>query len=372
MFDLTEENGYAVNRRNFLRFAMAGSLGAAACWGLVPWRRALAQDSNEKNYKHEGGKTGAQAQLGKTLAGGGKCKAVIMLFLNGGPSHIDTFDPKPGRETGGPYKTVDAGHGILLSEHLPTIAKQGNRICVLRSVTSKEGSHERARFVMSTGYRPQGAVEFPGLGAIMSKEKGKRDFDLPQNVSVGGGGGPGGGILGARYAPFLVGDPTRPVEDMSFPGGVDNDRFARRTKLLDQVEHRFKEERDGGHLADTHREVYAKAERLLTSPLAKVFEVSEEKEEVRKAYGMGRFGQGVLMARRLVEAGVPFVEVTLGGWDTHQKNFEQVEKLSGELDPAMGTLTGSGLDAAALPCHRAIGSSGYPAIRLSATCVRPP
>ena len=136
----------------------------------------------------------------------------------------------------------------------------------------------------------------------------------------------------------MVGDPTRPVDDMSFPQGVDTERFERRLKLLGQVEGRFKEDRDGGHLADTHREVYEKAGRLLTSPLAKIFDVTQEKDDVRKAYGMGKFGQGVLMARRLVEAGVPFVEVSLGGWDTHQKNFERVETLSNELDPAMGTL----------------------------------
>jgi len=107
---------------------------------------------------------------------------------------------------------------------------------------------------------------------------------------------------------------------------------------LKQVEDRFKENRDGGHLADAHREVYEKAERLLTSPLAKTFDVAEESEDTRKAYGAGRFGQGVLMARRLIEKGVPFVEVSLGGWATHQQNFERVAKLSGELDPALGTL----------------------------------
>jgi hypothetical protein len=335
--ELVEENGFAVSRRSFLRFALAGSLGAVAGGTLfLPVRRASAQD-DDKKYKP--GKTGEAPHLGQTLAGGGQCKAVIMLYLGGGPSHIDTFDPKPGRDSGGPYKTVDAGHGIQISEHLPNIAKQGKHICVLRSVTSKEGSHDRAAFLLKTGYRPQGAVEFPGIGAIVAKEKGHKDtFDLPQNVAVGGGGNPGGGILGARFAPFVVGDPTRPVDDMSFPSSVDADRFARRVQLLKQVETRFKEDRDGGRLADTHREVYEKAERLLTSPLAKVFDVSQEKEDVRKAYGMGRFGQGVLMARRLVESGVPFVEVTLGGWDTHQQNFERVEKLSNELDPAMGQL----------------------------------
>lgn len=330
--ELYEQNGFAVSRRSLLRFAVGAT---AVSW--IPWRSAFADEK-----KHEPGKTNVQARVGKTVEGGGKAKSVVMIYLSGGPSHIDTFDPKPGRETGGPFKTVEAAPGLLLSEHFPVLAKQGKHLCVMRSVHSKEGSHDRARYLLSTGYRPQGAVEFPGLGAIVAKEKGKRDgFDLPQNVAVlGGGGGAGGGILGARFAPFLVGDPTKPVENMSFPAGVDAERFARRSKLLKIVEQRFKEERDGGKLAETHREVYEKAERLLTSPLAKVFDVTEEKEDVRQRYGTGRFGQGVLLARRLVEAGVPFVEVTLGGWDTHKENFDRVAKLSGELDPAVGSLIG--------------------------------
>jgi hypothetical protein len=335
--DLYEQNGFAVSRRNFMRF----SLGASAVAAFYPWRTLRADDAPD--YKNKD-KTStkkkdihADKKEGATLAGGGQCKAVIMLYLAGGPSHIDTWDPKPGRETGGPYKTVEAANGMLISEHLPTIAKQGKNLCILRSVNSKEGSHDRATYFLKTGYRPQGPVEFPGLGAIVSKEKGKKDLDLPQNIAIGGN-GPGGGILGARYTQFQVGDPTRPVENMSFPNGVDQTRFERRAALLKQIEDRFKENRDGGHLAEAHREVYEKAERLLTSPLAKVFDVSQEKEDVRKAYGEGRFGQGVLMARRLIEAGVPFVEVTLGGWDTHQQNFERVQKLSSELDPAMGTL----------------------------------
>ncbi len=336
--DLIEKDGFAVSRRSFIRF----SLGVSAAASFFPWRRVLADDGTDgdtTDYKKKKGQkdTHVEARVGNTVAGGGQCKAVIMLYLAGGPSHIDTWDPKPGRDTNGPYKQIEAADGMLISEHLPTVATVGKEICILRSVNSKEGSHDRATYFLKTGYRPQGPVEFPGLGAIVSKEKGKKDLDLPQNVAIGGN-GPGGGILGARYTQFQVGDPTRPVDNMSFAQGVDLARFERRAKLLKQVEERFKEDRDGGKLADAHREVYEKAERLLTSPLAKIFDVTQEKDEVRKAYGEGRFGQGVLMARRLVEAGVPFVEVTLGGWDTHQQNFDRVAKLSGELDPAMGTL----------------------------------
>lgn len=329
--DLIEKDGFAVSRRNFVRFA----LGVSAAAPFFPWRRAFADDAPD--YKHKKKATNVDARIGQTVDGGGQCKAVIMLYLAGGPSHIDTWDPKPGKEVNGPFKAIEAADGMLISEHLPNVAKVGKHIAILRSVNSKEGSHDRATYFMKTGYRPQGPVEFPGLGAIVSKEKGHKDLDLPQNIAIGGN-GPGGGILGARFTQFQVGDPTRPVENMSFPQGVDAARFERRAKLLKQVEERFKEDRDGGKLADAHREVYEKAERLLTSPLAKVFDVSEEKEEVRARYGAGRFGQGVLMARRLIEAGVPFVEVTLGGWDTHQQNFDRVQKLSSELDPAMGAL----------------------------------
>src|SRR5581483_4621133 len=160
--DLSQQGDYAVSRRGFLRFALAGSLGAVG-GGLFLPRYVLAQDTGDKKYQP--GKTGAAPQIGQTVAGGGTCKAVIMLYMGGGPSHIDTFDPKPGRDSGGPYKTVSCGNtGMQISEHLPTVAKQGKHLCILRSVSSKEGSHDRAAFLLKTGYRPQGAVEFPGLG----------------------------------------------------------------------------------------------------------------------------------------------------------------------------------------------------------------
>jgi hypothetical protein len=177
------------------------------------------------------------------------------------------------------------------------------------------------------------------LGSIMAKEHPRTDFDLPQNITIGGGaGGPGAGFLGARFAPFLVGDPTKPVADLSVPSNIDDERFERRRKLLAEIEKRFEEDRGNGKLGESHREVYEKAEKLIKSPLAKIFDLSTEKEEVRNAYGTGRFGQGCLLARRLVETGVPFVEVTLGGWDTHKNNFEQVEKLSKDVDPGMSQL----------------------------------
>src|SRR5271170_6334673 len=171
--DLIESNGFAVSRRNFMRF----SLGVSAAASFFPWGRVLADDDkpadgmDPNEYKKKKGQkdTHVEARIGQTVSGGGQCKAVIMLYLAGGPSHIDTFDPKPGRDVNGPFKTVDAGNGILLAEHLPMTAKVGSHIAVLRSVNSKEGSHDRASYFMKTGYRPQGPVEFPGLGALVSK-----------------------------------------------------------------------------------------------------------------------------------------------------------------------------------------------------------
>jgi hypothetical protein len=313
-FDGQSPSFFEINRRRFLEV----SAGAASL-SFLPTLPAWAKDK------------------ASSTAPRGKAKHVIVLYMAGGASQIDTFDPKPGRPTAGKFKPIDTSiKGVQFSEHLPQMAKMAGEISVIRSMSTKEGNHRRASYLMRTGHAPQGPVKHPGFGALVSHYKGKESFDLPNYVSISNP-SVGGGFLGIEYSPFVVNDPTKPVANLNRPGSTDRARFKRRWKLLERAEKRFaKGRRDD--MVQGHSSIYEQAESFMHSKLAKAFDCSKESEAVRSAYGKNKFGQGVLMARRLVEVGVPFVEVTLGGWDTHRDNFDRVKQLSSQLDPAFAQL----------------------------------
>ena len=266
-----------------------------------------------------------------------KAKACILLWMNGGPSHIDTFDPKPGTPSGGSFKAIKTrAAGVQIAEHLPRIASVADRIAFVRSMSSREGNHARAQFLLHTGYAPNPTVQHPSLGAWASRELGDPSADLPAFVSVGGP-SLGPGFLGVQHGPFIVMKAGDMPQNLTLSPGVDDARFERRRAALDVMEQRFAGE-TGDAKVEGRRAVYAKAERLMKSPRAKVFDLSTEPEAAKKAYGDTDFGRGCLLARRLVETGTRFVEVVLDGWDTHKDNFGRVKKLSTTLDDAMGGL----------------------------------
>lgn len=302
-----------MDRRDFLSLCAHGTVSLS----LLPHLpRALAQGTSQT---------------------GGKVKSIIVLYMAGGASQLDTFDPKPGTANGGSFKAIDTSiKGAKFSEHLPRLAKLAHEMTVIRSMSTKEGNHRRAAYLMRTGHSPQGPVQHPGLGALFSRYRGKTKFALPNYVSINNP-SIGGGFLGVEYSPFVVNDPTKPVANLDRPATVDKKRFKRRWKLLEKAEKRFAKGRRDDMVVG-HRKVYEQAESFMHSKLATAFDVSKEQEKVRKAYGMNKFGQGCLMARRLVEVGVPFIEVTLGGWDTHRDNFNKVKELSGQLDPGFAQL----------------------------------
>jgi uncharacterized protein (DUF1501 family) len=207
----------------------------------------------------------------------------------------------------------------------------------VRSMTSKEGSHGRANFLLHTGYLPNPSVKYPSLGSIVSHERGKKEFDLPSFVSLGGV-SEGAGFFGPQHAPFVVrAKPGQPIENLKYFKKVDAARFEERLKLVKFLDDGFAE-RGAAAEAAAHEDVLNKATRMIQSPLVKAFELADEPEAVRKAYGQSDFGQRCLMARRLVESGVPAVEVELSGWDTHDNNFGRSAKLMGQLDPAFAQL----------------------------------
>jgi hypothetical protein len=209
-------------------------------------------------------------------------------------------------------------------------------VSLIRSMNTREGAHDRATYLVHTGYAPTGTVRHPDLGALVAQALAPADAELPPYVCIGGQ-GVGAGLLGVSYAPFTVDDATRPVQDLAYPQGVDAQRFARRRRLLEAVERQFRRDHPGDETSG-HTTVYEKVDRLMHSPRAKAFDLTEEPARVRGAYGIEPFGQGCLMARRLVEHGARAVEVQLGGWDTHQDAFTQHRRVVATLDRGIGAL----------------------------------
>jgi len=265
-----------------------------------------------------------------------KSKSCILLWMDGGPSHKDTFDMKPGTKDGGEYKPIDTNvPGIQISEHFPKLAGLMNHAAILRGMSTGEGAHGRAKVYLHTGYKEGvGGLVYPSLGAIASKELGKADFPLPNFVTVGNR-SYGAGFLGPKHQPISVADAARGVE--SLKALVGDGQFDRRVGLLEEMETGFHKQ-TGASSANDHRTTYQRAVRLMQSKEAQAFDLSREPAANRTKYGTGKFADGCLLARRLVEVGVPFVEVNLGGWDTHQNNFERVKQLSGQVDSPMSAL----------------------------------
>jgi uncharacterized protein (DUF1501 family) len=274
----------------------------------------------------------------------GRKRSCILLWMAGGPSQTDTFDLKPGHANGGPFREIEtAATGLRFSEHLPELAKHAQRLAVLRSMRTKEGDHGRATAHLRTGYLPQGAIRFPSLGALIGHELADTQADLPGMVSIGPQGAfalpsVASGFLGPRHAPLVVSavGGSLKVEDLeASPRAAARSRD--RLALLHEMEADFLATRPGPGTT-SHVSAYDRATRLQREAASRAFDLAQEKDPLRDRYGRNLFGQGCLLARRLVERGVPFVEVTLGGWDTHDNNFEQVKSLSSVLDPAWATL----------------------------------
>ncbi len=304
----------AFSRRSLL----AGGLGAALSAAIPAWQLRAAEQA---------------AAAGKKARG----KACILLWMNGGPSHIDTFDPKPGTKTGGEFKAIETRiKGAKFSEHLPLVAEQADKLAVIRSMTTKEGNHDRAAYLMHTGYAPSTTLQHPSLGAWVSHELGDEAAELPNFVSIRGA-SIGSGFLGVQHGPFSIQKPGEGVRNLPLAKDVDAARFNRRLEALAALQNDFRAETGRREIA-SHDVVYQKAVRLMRSPLVKAFEIKEEPQELQKKYGDSDFGRGCLMARRLVESGVKFIEVTLDGWDTHIDNFSGVRNLCRDLDPGMSAL----------------------------------
>lgn len=330
-----------IDRRRFLaRSTMLSALGMSASG----WLPAFANEVSAKSDKR---------------------RHCILLWMNGGPSQTDTFDMKPGHANGGEFREIETeAPGLRFSEHLPGLARHGKSLAVVRGLSTKEGDHGRGTYLMRTGQRPQGPVQYPAIGSSLSKQLGLPTDSFPNYVSIA----PfqavsqeafSPGFLGPRYAPLTVASYNRfrsgaqgngnefaelTVDDLHQPEHLTAEAVRARLELWNTLQEDFltrKGRPDGPVAQDT---VYRRALQMMESAAAKAFDLSDESDEVRSAYGRGQFGQGCLMARRLVEQGVAFVEVSLGSfgggttWDTHTANFPSVKQLSEELDKGWSML----------------------------------
>jgi hypothetical protein len=330
-----------LSRREWLKLSTAGVVG----YSLSGWLGSLAADT----AKHPQRK-----------------RACILLWMNGGPSQMDTFDLKPGHENGGTFKEIATKvPGIKISEHLPKLAQHMDRMAIVRSMKTKEADHGRATYQMRTGHLPGGPVQYPTLGSLLSREMEQPGAELPNFVSIApyrffSPAAYGPGFLGPQYAPLVVGEGQQSliaipgqqsnyeeslkVQDIDLPDEVGADRSAARIRLLEEMQKDFLVKRSAVP-SESHRSAYQRAVTMMRSTATKAFNLDEEPKELRDRYGRSLFGQGCLLARRLIERGVPFVEVSLAtannlvlGWDTHINNFDGVRSLSRVLDPAWATL----------------------------------
>lgn len=269
--------------------------------------------------------------------GGGGPQRLILLWLDGGPSHLETFDPKPGNRAVSPLAALPTDvAGWSFSEYLPQLAQRAGSLAVVRSLQSKEGTHGRARDLLHCGYTPNPGVTFPSLGSLVAIETADPTFDLPAFIQVGGIPGRTS-YLGVAAEPFCIAEAGVKIDSLP-PVPVGNEASeARREQIRAAIDAEFAR-RGGARTAAANDLQRGRADRLMRTPLRRVFELDEESEALRDAYGRNPFGQGCLLARRLVAAGVNAVEVVLPGWDTHSDNFHRTKVLCDQFDPAFAAL----------------------------------
>ncbi len=301
-----------MTRRHFVKHMAGASALAGASFALSNSLRAHAAEL-KKNHK-----------------------SAILLWMNGGPSTIDLWDMKPGTANGGPFRPIRTSGDVEICEHLPMLAQQMKHLSIVRSMSTREADHDRGRYYLHTGYVPNPSIEHPSYGSVIAREmmSQRTDLEIPPFVAIGGA-SEGPGFLGMSWAPFAVtseGNIRNAEMDLKDPG------LLQRMATLDLIETGFIAQRRGAASED-HRKILKKTYDLMTSKQMEAFKLDSESKTVRDRYGNDGFGRGCLMARRLVEVGVPFVEVELGGWDNHANIHDILrrDKLP-NLDRAMSAL----------------------------------
>jgi hypothetical protein len=264
--------------------------------------------------------------------------AMILLWMGGGPSQHESFDPRPkGHPNAGPTEPMSTSvPGLEIASGWKQVAKAMDDVAVIRSMTSVEQDHPRATYHLTRGYRPDGSSKHPAFGSIAAAELGAADSDLPHFVMVGFESVPNGGFLGEQFAPFWVRHAASRPPNIQPNGGIGPQRFADRVNLRQELESDYAKEHQ--LLVQNDQQLMQTAKRLVVTPRQKAFDITYEPDKLRDRYGRNPFGEGCLLARRLVESGVTCVSVALQGWDTHANNFTGTGALVDKADPALAAL----------------------------------
>ena len=300
------------SRRDFLRFA-ASALGLSFS---VPGLQARAAEQR----------------------GSERAKSFLTIWLGGGPSQLESWDPHPGTKIGGQVTAISTTiPGVEIADLYPQTAEQLHHVSLIRSLVSKEGDHERASYMLHTGYRPEPTLVHPSIGSIAIHERPNELVEIPQFVSLGDANfPPRGGFLGDRYDAYRIFKPGEQGQNLK--ALVDQPRQDRRLSNLELVSRSFLRGRKTKVDQTLHQHTVDAALRMMTSEQLKAFSVESEPAGLRDAYGDNPFGKGCLVARRLIEVGVRSIEVAMQGFDTHAKNHEGQAARARTLDPALATL----------------------------------
>ena len=312
---LSQLNGF--DRRQFIEYAAKSMLGVS----LLP-----ALD---------------RAVAAATTGPGGKAKRMIYLFMNGAMTHLDTFDLKPGHENQGETKPINTSvPGTQISQFLPTLAGQFDKLAVIRSMNTQTADHEAGEYLMRTSYKEIATERHPSLGPWMQQFKGRQNKSLPDTVLISAPAKhPGAGFFDPTFSPLPIGDPNRGLENTTAPEYLTEKSFDKRIALINEFDKKFRE-KHRVRKVKAYTDFYSEATSLLSSGDLKAFNLNEEKNEDRDRYGRDAFGQGCLLARRLIENNVRVVEVAAGGWDMHSNIFGvgTLPARTAVLDKAMGNL----------------------------------
>ena len=267
-------------------------------------------------------------------------KSVIFLYMAGGMTHIDTFDPKPdNKDVMGETTAIDTtADGIQLGNWLPKTAQQMHRASLIRTLQSNQGAHAQANYLLHTSYQRRGTIVHPTMGAWISKEKERLNRTLPSNVRINGGSDVlGAGYLEKKHGPLPLGNPNAGIQNVTMAKYVEDDMYNKRFDIASKFNGKFMKDFPQKQVR-AYTDLYDDADRLMKSTDLDAFDLTKEDQATRDLYGDNNFGQGVLLARRLVETGVRYVEVQLGGWDMHNDVFGNMETRGNTLDTGLSAL----------------------------------
>lgn len=271
-----------------------------------------------------------------TSAARGKAQKIVYLMMNGAQSQLDTWDPKPKSKYQGDTKTIQTKiSGVQFGEHFKSLAGIADKLAVIHSLETTTADHQQARYLLETSYKMIATTKHPGMGSWVQKSLGRIHKQLPPVVHVGEGQGPG--YLGAAFAPVPIGDPAKGLQNTKSPDYLKNEMFDKRMKLSESFDSAFRAKAKNAKV-NGYDDLYREAISLLRSQDLKAFDISTEPQEQKDAYGTTRFGQGCLLARKLIENDVRYVQVSLGGWDMHNEIFDNMPKLASELDKVVAAL----------------------------------